>query len=106
LALSRRDRILYPSPALDILILVGELIDFASTETKVFEVVIQLGAILAVIWIFRQRLVQLVTGAAKRDPIELAFVRNLAIAFLPAAVIGAIFISQIKALFFIPLWWW
>lgn len=84
------------------LILVGELIDFASTETKVFEVVIQLGAILAVIWIFRQRLVQLVTGAAKRDPIELAFVRNLAIAFLPAAVIGAIFISQIKALFFHP----
>lgn len=84
------------------LILVGAWIDFASTESKVFEVVIQLGAILAVIWIFRWRLVQLASGALRRDPVELAFVRNLAIAFMPAAVIGAIFISQIKALFFHP----
>jgi len=84
------------------LILVGDWINFSSTESKVFEVVIQLGAVLAVVWIFRVRLIQLLTGAARRDPVELAFVRNLAIAFLPAAVIGAIFISQIKALFFHP----
>ena len=38
------------------LILVGEWINFASTESKVFEVVIQLGAILAVMWIFRARI--------------------------------------------------
>ncbi len=84
------------------LILVGKWIDFASTEAKVFEVVIQLGSILAVMWIFRYRLAQLIIGTLTRKPLELAFTRNLLIAFLPAAVIGAIFIKQIKALFFHP----
>ncbi len=84
------------------LILVGKWIDFASTEAKVFEVVIQLGSILAVMWIFRHRLAQLIVGTLMRKPLELAFTRNLLIAFLPAAVIGAIFIKQIKALFFHP----
>lgn len=84
------------------LILVGMWIDFASTEAKVFEVVIQLGSILAVMWIFRHRLAQLIVGTLMRKPLELAFTRNLLIAFLPAAVIGAIFIKQIKALFFHP----
>lgn len=84
------------------LILVGKWIDFASSEAKVFEVVIQLGSILAVMWIFRKRLAQLIVGTLTRKPLELAFTRNLLIAFLPAAVIGAIFIKQIKALFFHP----
>lgn len=84
------------------LILVGKWIDFASSEAKVFEVVIQLGSILAVMWIFRHRLVQLIVGTLTRKPLELAFTRNLLIAFLPAAVVGAIFIKQIKALFFHP----
>ena len=84
------------------LILVGAWIDFQSTESKVFEVVIQLGAILAVVWIFRQRVWQLLSGSLKRDVVELALMRNLLIAFLPAAIIGGIFISAIKALFFHP----
>jgi len=84
------------------LILVGKWIDFASSEAKVFEVVIQLGSILAVMWIFRRRLARLIVGTLTRQPLELAFTRNLMIAFLPAAVIGAIFIKQIKALFFHP----
>lgn len=84
------------------LILVGAWIDFQSTESKVFEVVIQLGAILAVVWVFRQRVWQLLSGAYRRDTVELALMRNLIIAFLPAAIIGAIFISAIKALFFHP----
>ena len=84
------------------LILVGEWINFSSTESKVFEVVIQLGSILAVVWIFRHRVWQLIAGAWRRDSLELAFMRNLLIAFLPAAIIGAIFISAIKALFFHP----
>jgi len=49
------------------LILVGEWINFESTESKVFEVVIQLGAILAVIWVFRDRIRQLVVGAWQRN---------------------------------------
>ena len=84
------------------LILVGALIDFQSTECKVFEVVIQLGAILAVVWIFRQRVWQLLVGAYQRDSVEVALMRNIIVAFLPAAIIGAIFISSIKALFFHP----
>ncbi|MFW8565799.1 undecaprenyl-diphosphate phosphatase [Orrella sp. 11846] len=85
------------------LILIGEWINFASTESKVFEVVIQLGAILAIIWLFRERLIRLVRGSlVERDPVELSFLRNLIIAFLPAAVIGAIFIKSIKSLFFHP----
>ncbi len=84
------------------LIIVGKWIEFTSTEGKVFEVVIQLGSILAVMWIFRARLVQMITGTLKRDPVEMSFTRNLIIAFLPSAVIGFLFIKKIKALFFQP----
>ena len=61
------------------LILVGKWIDFASSEAKVFEVVIQLGSILAVMWIFRKRLAQLIVGTLTRKPLELAFTRNVLI---------------------------
>jgi len=84
------------------LILFGDWINFESHESKVFEVVIQLGAILAVMWIFRWRLLQLVKGSLRRDPVELSFTLNLLIAFLPSAIIGLIFIKAIKALFFHP----
>ena len=53
------------------LILVGKWIDFASTDSKVFEVVIQLGSILAVMWIFRERLIKLCVGTLQRDPVEM-----------------------------------
>lgn len=81
------------------LILVGHWIEFSSTEGKAFEVVIQLGSILAVMWIFRQRIFKLVIGTLERNPVEIAFMRNLIIAFLPSAVIGFLFIKIIKSLF-------
>ena len=84
------------------LLLIGSWLDFSSSDDKVFEVVIQFGSILAVMWIFRARLVQLFRGALERDPVELAFMRNLLIAFLPAAVIGALAIKYIKMLFHSP----
>lgn len=84
------------------LILFGDWINFESNEAKVFEVVIQLGSILAVMWIFRHRLLQLIKGTLRRDPVELSFTRNLIIAFLPSAIIGLLFIKAIKALFFHP----
>ncbi len=84
------------------LILVGKWIDFTSTEGKVFEVVIQLGSILAVMWIFRARLLKLCVGTLQRDPVEMRFMRNLIVAFLPSAIIGFLFIKAIKALFFQP----
>lgn len=84
------------------LLLIGSWIDFSSSDDKVFEVVIQLGSILAVVWIFRERVLRLLRGSYMRDPVELAFLRNLFIAFLPAAVIGALAISYIKMLFHNP----
>lgn len=84
------------------LLLIGSWIDFSSSDDKVFEVVIQFGSILAVMWIFRERLLHLFRGALTRDPVELAFMRNLLIAFLPAAVIGALAIKYIKMLFHSP----
>lgn len=84
------------------LILFGDWISFESNEAKVFEVVIQLGSILAVVWIFRHRLFQMVRGTLRLEPVEVAFTRNLLIAFLPSAIIGLLFIKAIKALFFHP----
>ena len=81
------------------LIIFGDWIGFVSDNGKVFEVVIQFGAILAVMWVFRQRLWQLIRGTLTGQRVEVAFTRNLLIAFLPAAVIGAIFISVIKSVF-------
>lgn len=84
------------------LLLLGDWINFSSGSDKVYEVVIQFGSILAVIWIFRQRLWQLVKGTFKGERSEVMFTRNLIIAFMPAAVIGFIMIKHIKALFHNP----
>lgn len=84
------------------LLLFGEWINFDSGSNKVYEVVIQFGSILAVIWIFRQRLWQLVSGVLKGEAAEVAFTRNLIIAFLPAAVIGFFAIKTIKMMFHNP----
>ncbi|ANN66094.1 undecaprenyl-diphosphate phosphatase [Bordetella bronchialis] len=84
------------------LILIGDWINFQSSSAKVFEVVIQFGSILAVMWIFRGRLWQLIHGTLTGVRSEMMFTRNLLVAFLPAAVIGAIFIHAIKNLFYHP----
>lgn len=84
------------------LLLIGDWIGFSSSSDKVFEVVIQFGSILAVMWIFRMRLWQLIRGTLRGERSEVMFTRNLLIAFLPAAVIGALMIKYIKALFHSP----
>lgn len=85
------------------LLLLAEWISFPSDDNKVFEVVIQFGSILAVIWLFRARIIQLITGVFTGDRSEIMFMRNLILAFLPAAVIGALTIKYIKVLFHNPL---
>ena len=84
------------------LIVIGDWLQFESSQGKVFEVVIQMGAILAVMWIFRARLWQLIRGTLTGDPVEMRFTRNLLVAFVPAAVIGAMFIGAIKSVLFQP----
>lgn len=84
------------------LILIGDWISFASHEARVFEVVIQLGAILAVCWLFRSKILHLGQDALRGDPAARRFAAVVLLAFLPAAVIGALFIGPIKQLFFNP----
>lgn len=83
------------------LIVVGELLNFNNEVGKVFEIVIQLGAILAVCWEFRARILKVTTGITS-DAKAQRFILNLLIAFLPAAILGLLFIKAIKAHLFNP----
>jgi undecaprenyl pyrophosphate phosphatase UppP len=83
------------------LILLGELIGFEGPPGKVFEITIQLGAILAVIVLFRQTLIDLALKAWRPGP-QRFYAINLALAFLPAAVIGATLHGTITRLLFDP----
>ncbi len=83
------------------LILAGSLLDFNDDRGKLFEIVIQSGAILAVCWEYRHRLAHITRGVINRnDPAALRFVVNIAIAFLPLALLGLAFGKMIKAYLF------
>jgi len=83
------------------LIIAGDVLDFLTKEKRdVFEIVIQLGAILAVVWQYRERFTHVATNLNESN--SQRFVMNLFIAFLPLALIGLAFHSQIKALLFNP----
>jgi len=84
------------------LILVGDMLHFNDERGKLFEIVIQSGAILAVCWEYRVRLAN-VLGGLTSDPVAQRFVRNLFIAFLPLAILGLAFGKLIKAYLFQPL---
>jgi undecaprenyl-diphosphatase len=83
------------------LIIVADRIGFTGNNAKVFEVAIQLGAILGVAWDCRARLARLVTGL--HQAVERRFALNLLIAFLPAAVIGLLLHREIKQYLFNPV---
>ena len=84
------------------LILAASLLDFRSHNAKVFEITIQTGAILAVMWQYRERLATTVTGM-RRDPAAQRFALNVLFAFLPAAFMGLLFGSWVKAILFQPV---
>src|SRR3569623_398551 len=84
------------------LILAGSLLDFTGDKIKVFEIVIQGGAMLAVIWEYRARIASVLSGMFS-DPKAQKFILNLVIAFLPAAVLGLLFNKMIKAVLFVPV---
>ena len=85
------------------LILAGDLLNFMTHDKReVFEIAIQLGAILAVVWEYRSRFVRTFSGLG-RDPIANRLVINLGIAFLPLAVLGLLFGKTIKAHLFQPV---
>ena len=86
------------------LILTEHLLGFEGMEEKmkVFEIVIQAGAIFAVCWEYRARIMA-VLGGLFSDRKQQRFAMNVIIAFLPAAVLGVLFIKAIKSVLFAPV---
>jgi undecaprenyl-diphosphatase len=84
------------------LILAGSLLEFGGERAKVFEIAIQTGAMLAVIWEYRERLARTLTGLAG-DALARRFALNVLVAFVPAVVLGLAFAKAIKAHLFSPL---
>ena len=84
------------------LIIVGQLLDFNDDKGKIFEIVIQTGAMLAIVWEYRRKFAGIIAGLPN-DARARQFVINLAIAFMPAAVLGLAFGKYIKAALFKPV---
>ncbi|HET7400830.1 MAG TPA: undecaprenyl-diphosphate phosphatase, partial [Usitatibacter sp.] len=84
------------------LIIVSDFLGLNDEKGKVFDIVIQLGAILAVCWEYRARFARAFSGIAS-DPVQQRFAVNLFVAFLPAAIVGLAFQSQIKKYLFNPV---
>jgi undecaprenyl-diphosphatase len=83
------------------LIVVSDLLGANDEKGKIFDIVIQLGAILAVCWEFRARIGRAFKGF-RTDPVQHRFAINLFVAFLPAAIVGLLFQNFIKKHLFNP----
>ena len=83
------------------LILAGQLLGFNDDKGKVFEIAIQFAAILAVVWEYRARLTHTVVSL-RSDASSQRLAINLVVAFLPAAILGFLFLKQIKFYLFNP----
>ncbi|MCD9568234.1 MULTISPECIES: undecaprenyl-diphosphate phosphatase [Pseudomonas] len=83
-------------------IIVADLLDFGGERAMAFNIIIQLGAILAVVWEFRRKILDVVIGLPTQPKAQ-RFTINLLIAFLPAVVLGVIFADLIHAYLFNPV---
>jgi undecaprenyl-diphosphatase len=77
-------------------------LDFNDDKGKAFEVIIQFGAILAVCWEYRQKLINVVTGITSRK-VSQRFAVNVIIATIPAIVLALLFGKYIKSTLFSPI---
>lgn len=84
------------------LILAGDLLNFNDDKGKAFEVIIQFGAILAVCWEFRLKIISVIAGLGKR-PLANRFAINVIVASLPAIVLALLLGKYIKAHLFAPV---
>jgi undecaprenyl-diphosphatase len=80
------------------LILATELLGFDAEKWAAFNVIIQLGAILAIVVLYWRTFWAVLEGLIRANPMSLRFVRNVLVAFLPSAVLGFILIKHIEAL--------
>ena len=83
-------------------IIVADLIGFGGERARAFNIIIQLGAILAVVWEYRRKILDVVVGLPNQRSAQ-SFTFNLLLAFLPAAVIGVIFSDLIHEFLFNPI---
>jgi undecaprenyl-diphosphatase len=83
------------------LIIAGQWLGQTDARAKTFDIFIQLGAILAIVWLYRARLTTALL-AARTEPRSRRFFLNLLIAFLPAATVGFLVHDWIKERLFNP----
>jgi undecaprenyl-diphosphatase len=84
------------------LILAANLLDFTDARAQVFQLVIQSGAMCAVVWEYRRRFGE-VLGGIRTEPQARRFVANIVIGIVPIMVLGLIFGHAIKAALFRPV---
>ena len=84
------------------LILTSSLLGWDDEKASVFAIAIQTGAILAVIWYYRERIGKVLAGLTS-DRVQQRFALNIIIAFIPAAVLGVLFSKLIKTHLFGPV---
>ena len=84
------------------LILAGSLLGMDDAKGKVFDIAIQTGAMLAIVWEYRARFRAAISGFGRR-PESTRFITNIVIAFMPAAILGLTFGKLIKAHLFAPV---
>src|SRR5262245_53010719 len=85
------------------LILLGELLGHSGEAAKALDIVIQLGAVLAVAVYFRARLAELVKGSLRRQAPALRVMGALGLAFAVTAVAGVALSSPVKKYLFGPV---
>ncbi|WP_313651547.1 undecaprenyl-diphosphate phosphatase [Pseudomonas soli] len=83
-------------------IIVADLINFGGDRAMAFNIIIQLGAILAVVWEFRRKIFDVVLGLPTQVPAR-RFTANLLIAFIPAVILGVLFADLIHEYLFNPI---
>ncbi len=83
-------------------IVVADLINFGGERAMAFNIIIQLGAILAVVWEFRRKIFDVVVGLPRERKAQ-RFTINLMIAFFPAVVLGVAFADLIHEYLFNPI---
>lgn len=84
------------------LILVGDLLNFNDDKGKIFEIVIQMGAIFAVCWEYRKKIMTVLLGLPTQRSAQ-KFVLNLVIAFIPLAALGLLLGDYITHFLFKPV---
>jgi undecaprenyl-diphosphatase len=85
------------------LILASALLKYDPEYWALFNIVIQLGAILAIVVLYWRTFWAVLMGLMRMDPTSIRFVRNILVAFIPAAVIGVILHKHIEALLGSPM---